>query len=109
MGLYEDAIEMEAAAEAEAAASIETEVNDAPGVRLAMPDLSFLAAQTGEGAVEEYLEHPLNFDHTKSTARILRGCTGLCGQLDYALIDIALGIIEKLRGKENGEAINRGE
>lgn len=73
----------------------------AGGDRFAMPDLSFLAARTGEGSVDEYINHPLNFDNRASTARILRGCTGLCGQLDYALIDIALGVIEKI--KEKGE------
>lgn len=70
------------------------------GFRFQAPDLSFLAAPTGEGAVEEYMQHPLNFDGKRSTARILRGCTGLCGSLDYALIDIALGVIEKIQEKK---------
>lgn len=72
---------------------------DAPGVRFNMPDLSFLLAKTGAGAVEEYIDHPLNFDNTKSTARILRGLTGIAGELDYAIIDIGLGCLEKIKEK----------
>ena len=74
-----------------------------------MPDLSFLAAPTGEGDIENYINHPLNFDNKKSTARILRGCTGLCGQLDYALIDIALGVIEKIKEKDTAKNANRSQ
>lgn len=97
--------EFEEAAEAEAAASgfDVPEEETSNGVRFSMPDLSFLAAPTGDGPVEEYIEHPLNFDKKKSTARILRGCTGICGNLDYALIDIALGVIEKLKEKGKPE------
>ncbi len=88
----------EAAAEEVSAAAPEIE-EAAPGFRFSMPNLSFLAAPTGEGPIEEYMEHPLNFDHKASTARILRGCTGICGNLDYAIIDIALGVIEKIKEK----------
>ena len=35
----------------------------------------------------------------KSTARILRGLTGIAGELDYALIDIGLGALEKIKEK----------
>ncbi len=94
MALYEEAVE---AIEKEAVeANITGECVEQQ--RVTMPDLSFLAASTGEGSIESYIEHPLNFDKTASTARILRGFTGLCGQLDYALIDILLGIVDKLRG-----------
>lgn len=75
------------------------EFEDAPGVRFTMPDFSFLLAKTGAGAIEEYIDHPLNFDGEKSTARILRGLTGIAGELDYAIIDIGLGVIEKIKEK----------
>lgn len=80
-------------------------IEEAPSMRFAMPDLSFLAAPTGDGPIEAYIEHPLNFDHAKSTARILRGATGICGNLNYALVDIALGVIEKIqeKGKKQNE------
>ena len=97
---YENEMAEEAAKEVFSSAEYPEEENGG-GYRFQMPDLSFLAARTGDGAVEEYLNHPLNFDGKSSTARILRGATGLCGQLDYAVIDIALGVIEKI--KEKGE------
>ena len=95
--------------EAREAAVIDEEYIEAPeelGVRIAMPDLSFLAAPTGAGTIEEYVEHPLNFDRTKSTARILRGLTGICGELNYALIDIGLGVIEKIKERGHNEQAN---
>lgn len=96
----------EAAAEEVSAAAPDIE-ESTPGIRISMPDLSFLAAPTGEGPIEEYMQHPLNFDNKKSTARILRGCTGICGNLDYAIIDIALGVIEKIKEKGNSENADR--
>lgn len=64
------------------------------------PDLNILLSRTGEGAIEDYIDHPLNWDNEKSTARIIRGCTGICGELNRALIDIAFGIIEKIQEKK---------
>lgn len=98
----------EAAAEEVSAAAPEME-EAAPGFRFTTPDLSFLAAPTGEGPIDDYMEHPLNFDHKKSTARILRGCTGICGNLDYAIIDIALGVIEKIKEKGSSENADRSQ
>ena len=98
--LLNEAIRDEAAeaAAAEQVAAPE-DFEDLPGVSFTMPDLSFLLAKTGPGAVEEYIDHPLNFDGMKSTARILRGLTGIAGELDYALIDIGLGALEKIKEK----------
>lgn len=76
------------------------EIEEEAGIRLAMPDLSFLAASTGPGPIEDYIDHPLNYDSARSTARILRGLTGFAGSLDYALIDIGLGFIEKIQEKK---------
>lgn len=99
--LLREAINDEAA-EAAAAETITPaeDFEDAPGVSFTMPDLSFLLAKTGPGAVEEYIDHPLNFDGMKSTARILRGLTGIAGELDYALIDIGLGALEKIKERK---------
>lgn len=76
-------------------------------VRISIPDFSFLLKKTGPGAIDEYLVHPLNYDNAISTARILRGFTGMVGDLDYALVDIALGVFEKIQGKRN-EEVNSG-
>lgn len=54
----------------------------------------FLTAETGEGAIGDYIEHPLNFAKSKGLARILRGFTGIFGSLSLAVIDIALGALE---------------
>lgn len=79
-----------------------------PGIRISdfLPDLSFLLAPTGEGSVEDYIDHPMNIKGSKGSARILRGLTGMLGQLNYAIVDIALGSIEVMReGRQaNAEA-----
>jgi hypothetical protein len=54
-------------------------------------DLSFLKAKTGEGAIEDYIEHPMNFNKSKSLAQIIRGMTGMLGALDLAIFDIVIG------------------
>jgi len=46
--------------------------------------------------VEEYLNHPLNFDQEISTGRIIRGVEGIIGNLDRAMVDVILGVIEKV-------------
>lgn len=63
-------------------------------------DLSFLQAKTGEGAIESYIDHPLNFNNSQGVARIIRGATGMLGALDLAIIDIALGILELWKGRK---------
>lgn len=105
--LLRDALQDEAR-ETAAVAEDFTEIPELsePGIRVSMPDLSFIAAPTGEGSVESYIEHPLNFDGRRSTARILRGLTGICGELNYALVDIGLGVIEKIKEKSTNEQLN---
>jgi hypothetical protein len=68
-------------------------------------NLSFLKAPTGEGAVEDYMDEPLNFDKSKSTARILRGFTGLLGALNLAIIDIVIGMLEKIKERKQNAPI----
>lgn len=62
------------------------EASTAPSI-----DLSFLTAKTGSGSIEDYILHPLNFGGSRGMAQILRGCTGIAGDLDLALIDIVIG------------------
>lgn len=54
-------------------------------------DLSFLKAPTGAGSIESYIEHPMNFNNSKSLAQVIRGFTGMLGSLDLAIIDIVIG------------------
>lgn len=70
-----------------------------------LPDMSFILAPTGEGTVEDYVDHAMNPKGSKGVARILRGTTGMLGSLNYAIIDIALGSLEVMKeGKQaNGK------
>lgn len=62
------------------------EASSAPSI-----DFSFLAAKTGSGSIDDYVKHPLNFSESRGMAQILRGCTGIAGDLDLAIVDIAIG------------------
>ena len=53
-----------------------------------------LTAETGEGSVGDYIDHPMNFLKSKGLAKVLRGFTGIFGSLSLAIIDIALGTLE---------------
>jgi hypothetical protein len=62
-------------------------------------DFSWLRTPTGEGSIEEYINHPLNFNRSEGMAKVLRGFTGLVGDLKLAVIDIALGVLQMWRGR----------
>lgn len=68
----------------------------ATGVRVSdlIPDMSFILSETGPGPIEDYVDHPLNFKGSKGVAQILRGATGMAGNLNYAIIDIGLGLVQ---------------
>jgi hypothetical protein len=53
-----------------------------------------MTAETGEGAIGDYIDHPMNFLKSKGLARVLRGLTGIFGSLSLAIIDIAVGALE---------------
>lgn len=65
-----------------------------------------LTAETGQGTIGDYLEHPLNFNQSKGIARILRGLTGIMGNLNLAIIDIALGVLEVSKDKKGTKTQN---
>lgn len=77
------------------------EVHEQQGAKINMPDLAFLKAKTGEGSIEEYIEHPLNVNKSKGLARVIRGFTGMFGALDLAVIDIVLGIMEYTKERKS--------
>lgn len=54
---------------------------------------------TGKGSVEEYDNHPLNFTGTRGMSRILRGLTGILGDLDKAIVDIIIGFFTEIYNK----------
>lgn len=109
-------LEREAMAAAAAEDQLEEEILEEPippqGYRVSdlLPDMSFLLAPTGEGSIEDYVDHPMNPNESRGVARILRGATGMLGQLNYAIIDIALGTIEVMKeGKKPHAEASNGE
>ena len=44
----------------------------------------------------EYINHALNWDKKDSTGRIIRGLEGLAGNLDRAILDVGIGICQKI-------------
>ena len=56
-------------------------------------DLGFLQAKTGEGSIEDYIDHPMNVSKSKGLGQVIRGFTGLFGALDLAIIDIVVGLM----------------
>jgi hypothetical protein len=61
---------------------------------------SKLLSISPEKPIEEYINHPLNYDSKTSTGRIIRGMEGILGALNYAIVDMILGLVEKW--KERG-------
>lgn len=59
----------------------------------------WLRARTGPGPVSDYREHPANFDRSDGLAQAIRGLTGLVGDLDLAVVDIALGAWRWIAGR----------
>ena len=83
-----------------------------PGFRISdfLPNIDFILAETGDGSIEDYISHPLNFKHSKGIAQMLRGFTGICGSLNYAIIDITLGAFETIKeGRAENETPNPTE
>lgn len=52
---------------------------------------TILTMETGEGSIDDYMQHPLNYKRNRGIAQILRGLTGIIGNLKLAIIDIGLG------------------
>jgi hypothetical protein len=88
---FNDEINLEAGAPLEAPVHDVEEMYEQPQHRI---DLDFLKSPTGEGDLKEYKTHLLNFNGSKGMARIIRGCTGLFGNLNFAVIDIIIGIFD---------------
>ena len=56
--------------------------------------LKFIMIETGEGSIEEYINHPLNFLESKGLAQIIRGVSGFVGNsLKLAVVDVIFGFM----------------
>jgi hypothetical protein len=62
--------------------------------------INMLKSKTGPGSIENYYIHPLNINNNKSIAQIIRGVTGMFGSLDFAIIDIIMGIFSMYTEKK---------
>lgn len=70
-----------------------------------MPDLSIILAKTGPGDIDDYLKHPLNRSGSRGIAQILRGVTGILGETDFAIVDMALGALEFTKEKKQNVSL----
>lgn len=74
-----------------------------------VPSVSFvdiLKTPTGEGTIEDYLIHPLNFNESKGMARVLRGLTGFLGNINLAIADVIIGALDVLQSNKKGKESN---
>lgn len=58
------------------------------------------SAETGEGSIGDYLQHPMNFNQSQGLAQMLRGLTGIVGNLNLAIIDVVMGALRFSREKK---------
>lgn len=72
-------------------------------------NLEWLKTPTGDGSIEEYIDHPLNFLKSKGFAQVLRGATGFFGNLKLAVLDIALGMLQFFKERKAGNNANAGD
>lgn len=67
-----------------------------------------ITAETGEGSIESYLDHPMNFNNSMGLAQTLRGLTGIIGNLNLAIIDIVFGALRFSKEKRNRNDVPGG-
>lgn len=95
-----DAAEMQQAAEPLPQPEPEFIPESAP----AFNPFNVLRVKTGAGSISDYMDSPLNFNHSTATAQILRGVTGIAGELDLAVIDITIGVINLITERRKNAA-----
>lgn len=64
-------------------------------------------AESPNKELSEYREHVLNWDNKDSTSRLIRGTEGIIGSLDKAVIDIFVGVIQKVN--ELFKTVDKGD
>jgi hypothetical protein len=53
-----------------------------------------ITAETGEGPISSYRNHPINFTGDDGGARLARGLTGLFENLNLAVVDLVVGAVQ---------------
>lgn len=70
---------------------------------------AWLSAKVPEGQpVEQFLDHPLNIVHSRGLAQALRGFTAMFGSLNYAVIDIFVGLFSFTREQRPMAGVGNG-
>ena len=54
-----------------------------------------IGANSPSKSLEAYQGHALNYDGEISTSRIIRGTEGLLGNMDKAVVDVIVGLLQK--------------
>lgn len=67
-----------------------------------------LTAETGEGSIEDYLDHPMNFLKSKGLAQMLRGVHGLGANLKLAIIDVGMGFLRFSKERKINNDVSSG-
>lgn len=82
------------------------DILEEPKSRFSLPDNEMIkkvfASETGTGAIGDYIEHPLNFNKSRSMAQILRGLTGIIGNLNLAVVDVFVGVLNFSKERKAG-------
>ncbi|MFB6144672.1 MAG: hypothetical protein ABEJ98_05165 [Candidatus Nanohaloarchaea archaeon] len=58
--------------------------------------LDFLKSRSPDKDLGQYEGHALDFDNSDSTRRLIRGLEGLFDDLNYAVVDIIVGLVQKV-------------
>lgn len=66
--------------------------------------LDFLKSRSPEKNLNQYEGHALDFDNSESTRRLIRGLEGLFDDLNYAVVDIVVGVAQKVADLGSGAA-----
>lgn len=67
----------------------EVEQTEIGGFHFGIPE--FLKAKSPDEPIENFINHPFNFDGSRGLAQIIKGLTGMFGYFNYAIIDIVMG------------------
>ena len=53
-------------------------------------------AESPKKSPSQYVEHALNWDQKESTGRIIKGIEGLVGNMDKAIVNLVIGVFQKI-------------
>lgn len=87
---------------------LETEAHLTEPERSSPGWVEWLKSEPGPGEVESYLSHPLNWDGSLPVARLLRGLTGLAGNLRLAIVDLVVGSLQLVSRRPPGPPAGGG-